>query len=203
MIRSIVYICMYTNNRISSKDTSLHSLFDTFSYSRDIFLRNSTADNSRLELVQFFAVGIHRLEFNFTVTILSTTTRLFCILAVYINRFGDGLFVSYLRSTNVSLYVELTKKTVNDDLKVKLTHTSDNGLSCFLICMCTEGRVLFCKFCKSLTQFALSCFCLRLDSQLDNWFRELHGLKDYRMLLITDCITSCGEFESDSGSDIT
>ena len=69
--------------------------------------------------------------------------------------------------------------------------------------MSVKSRILFCKFCKSLTKFALSCFCLRLDSQLDNWFRELHGLEDYWMLLITDCITSCGEFESDSCSNIT
>ena len=136
-------------------------------------------------------------------TILSTTTRLFSILAVYINRLGDCLFVSNLRCTNVSLNLELTKKTVNDDIQVKLTHTSDNGLSSFLICMSTECRVLLSKLSKCLTKFALSSFCLRLDRELDNWLRELHGLKDYRMLLVTDCITCCSEFESDRCSDIT
>ena len=203
MVRTIVYISMYADYRESAKDTGFHSLFDTFANSRDVFLRNSTTNNCGFELVQFFSVGIHRCKFNFTVTILSTTTGLFCILAVYINRFGDCFFVSNLRSTYVSLYLEFTKETVNDDIQMKLTHTSDNGLSCFLICMCTECRVFFCKFCKSFTKFSLSSFCLRLDSEFDNWFWEFHGLQDYRMLLLTDCITSCCEFESDSCSDIT
>ena len=194
---------MYTNYRESSEDTSFHSFLDTFANCRDVFLRNSTTNNCGFELVQFFSVGIHRLEFNFTVTILSTTTRLFSILAVYINSFGDCLFVSNLRSTYVSLNLKFTKETVNDDIQMKLTHTSDNSLSCFLICMSTECRVLLSKLSKCLTKFALSSFSLRLDSELDNWLRELHGLKDYRMLLVTDCITCCSEFESDCCSDIT
>jgi len=203
MVRTIVYISMYTNYRESSEDTSFHSFLDTFANCRDVLLRNSTTNNCGLELVQLFSIGIHRLEFNFTVTILSTTTRLFRILTVYINSFGDCLFVSNLRCTNVCLNLELTKKTVNDDIQVKLTHTSDNSLSCFLICMSTECRVLLSKLSKCLTKFALSSFSLRLDSELDNWLRELHGLKDYRMLLVTDCITCCSEFESDCCSDIT
>ena len=203
MVGTIVYVSIYTDYRESAKDTSFHSLFDTFANCRDVFLRNSTTNNCGFELVQFFSVGIHRLEFNFTVTILSTTTRLFCILTVYINSFGDCLFVSNLRSTYVSLNLKFTKETVNDDIQMKLTHTSDNGLSCFLICMCTECRVFLCKFCKSFTKFTLSSFSLRLDSQLDNWFWEFHGLQNYRMLFVTDCITCCCKFETDSCSDIT
>ena len=146
MVRTIVYICMYTNNWESSKDTSFHSFFDTFAYCRDVFLRNSTTNNCGFKLVQFFTVGIHRLEFNFTVTVLTTSTGLFCIFAVNVNCFCDGFFVSNLRSTNVSFYFEFTKQTVNDDIQMKLTHTSDNCLTSFLICMSTECRVFFSKF---------------------------------------------------------
>jgi len=44
---------------------------------------------------------------------------------------GEELFnlVSNLRCTNVCLNLELTEKTVNDDLKVKLTHTSADCLT--------------------------------------------------------------------------
>ena len=203
MIRSVVYICMNTDYREASQDTGFHSLFDTFAYSRDILFRNSSTDNGRLEFVNLFAVCIHRLEFNFTVTILSTSTRLFCIFAVDVCRFGNGLFVCNLRSTYVSLYFELTKQTVNDDFQMQLTHTSDNGLTSFLIGVCTEGRILLSQFCKGLAQFALACFCLRLDSQLDNRLRELHRLKDYRMLLVADGITCGGELESDCSCDVT
>ena len=159
--------------------------------------------NGRLKLEGFFTVGIHRSEDNFTVTILSTSTRLFCVLTVNVNFFGNSLFVSNLRCTYISFYLELTKQTVYDNFQMQLTHTSDNGLAGFLICMRTEGRVFFCKFCKSFAHFALSGFGLGLDSQLDNRLRELHRLQDYRMLLITDGITSCCEFESNSCCDIS
>ena len=203
MIRTVVYVCMNADYRESAQNTSFHSFFNTFTNCRDVFLRNSTTNNCGFELVQFFSVGIHRLEFNFTVTILSTTTRLFSIFAVDVYGFSNSLFVCNLRSTYVSLYFEFTKQTVNDDFQMQLTHTSDNGLTSFLIGVCTEGRILLSQFCKGLAQFALACFCLRLDSQLDNRFREFHRLKDYRMLVITDCITSCGEFETDCCSDIS
>ena len=78
-------------------------------------------------------------------TVLSTTTGLFCIFAVYVYFLGNSLFVCNLRCTNVSFYLELTKQTVNDDLQMKLTHTSNDSLTSFLIGMCTESRVLFCQ----------------------------------------------------------
>ena len=176
MVGSVVYVSMNTNYRESTKDTRLHSLFNTFAYSRDVLLRNSTTNYGRLKLVSLLCVSIHRLKFNFTMSVLSTSTRLFCIFAVYISRFGNGLFVSNLRCTYISLYLELTKQTVNDDLQMKLTHTSDDCLTSFLICMSTECRILFCKFCKSLTHLTLSSLGLRLDCELDNRLRELHGL---------------------------
>ena len=147
MVRTIVYICMYTKYRESSKDTSLCSFFDTFSDCWDVFLRNRTTDNGRLELKCFFAVRIHWLEFNFTVSVLSTTTGLLSIFVFLINRLCKCLFVSNLRSTYVSLYLEFTKQTVNDDLQMKLTHTGDDCLTGFLICMRTECRIFFRKFC--------------------------------------------------------
>src|SRR5699024_7792846 len=141
--------------------------------------------------------------FNFTRSVLSTSTGLFSVLAIYINRFCESFFVSNLRCTYISLYLEFTEKSVYDDFKMELTHTGDDGLSCLMVCMSTECRVFFCKFCKRFTKFALRSFCLRLDSKLDNRFREFHGFKDYRVLIVTDCISCCGEFESDRCSDIS
>ena len=50
----------------------------------------------------------------------------------------------------------------------------------------------------------MSCpaFGLRLDCDIDNGFRELHGLQDYRMLLVADGITGGGELEAYCCSDI-
>ena len=136
-------------------------------------------------------------------TVLSTTTRLLSILAIYINSLSDCFLVSNLRCTNVCLNLELTKQTVNNDLQMKLTHTSDDGLSSFLISVLTEGRILLSQLCKSLAHLLLSSLSLRLDSQLDNWLWELHRLKDYWMLLITDCITSSCDLETNSCCDIS
>ena len=203
MVRTIPYRSFYTKYREAAKNTSLCCFFDTFSNCWDVFLRNCTTDYSRLEDKCLFAVWIHRLEFNFTVSVLSTSTRLFCIFTVNINRCCKCLFVSNLRGTYICLYFEFTKQTVYDDIEVKLTHTCDDCLTSFLICMSTECRIFFCKFCKSFTHFTLVILCLRLDSEFDNRFREFHGLKDYRMLLITDCITRCSYFETNSCGDIS
>ena len=67
----------------------------------------------------------------------------------------------------------------------------------------TEGRILFCKLCKSLAHLVLSGFRLRLDGDVDNRLRELHGLQDNRMLLVADGITGRRRLEADSGSDIS
>ena len=77
------------------------------------------------------------------------------------------------------------------------------NFSCFCICMNTECRILFSKLCKSLAHLILSGFCLRLDCDIDNRLWEYHGLKDYRMLLVTDCITSRCGLEANSCCDIT
>ena len=203
MVGTIVYVSVNAEYRESAEDTCLSSLFDTFAYSRDVLFRDSTADNAGLKLEGFFAVRIHRSEVYLTVTVLTTTTRLFCILAVYIYSLCEGLFVSYLRSTYVSFNVELTKQTVYDNLQMELAHTSDDCLTSLFVCISTEGRILLCQFCKSLAHLVLTSFGLRLDSDVDNRLRELHGLQDYRMLLITDSITCGGELESDRCCDIT
>ena len=42
---------MNTYYRESTKNTSFHGFFNTFAYSRNVFLRNCTTDNSRIEFV--------------------------------------------------------------------------------------------------------------------------------------------------------
>ena len=137
-----------------------------------------------------------------TVSVLTTSAGLFCILAVYVYCLCKCLLVCYLRSAYVSFHVELAKQTVNDDFKMELAHTCDNRLSCLFVCVSTESRIFLCKFCKGLAHLILSCFCLRLNSDIDNRLREYHGFQDYRVLIVTDCITCRGELESDSCSDI-
>lgn len=70
-------------------------------------------------------------------TVLTTTTRLFCILAVYIYSLCEGLFVSYLRST--TLTSTWNSQTVYDNLQMELAHTSDDCLTSLFVCISTEG----------------------------------------------------------------
>ena len=135
-------------------------------------------------------------------TILSTSAGLLCIFVFLIHRFGKCLFISNLGSAHVSFHLKLTQKSVHDDFKMQLAHTCDDGLSRLLVRMGTEGRVFFCQFCQSLTHLTLSCLRLRLDCQLDNRFREFHGLKDNRMLIIANGITRGRKFESYCRRDI-
>ena len=147
MVRTIIYCSMDTKYRESAEDTSFSSFFDTFADSWDVFLRNSTTYDCRIELEEFFTIGIHWLKVNFTMTILTTTTGLFSIFAVYINGFCKCFFVCNLRCTNVCLYFEFTKQTVNNDFQMELAHTGNDCLACFLICMSSECRIFFSKFC--------------------------------------------------------
>ena len=203
MVRTIIYIRVNAYYRESSQNTGLHSFLDTFTDSRNVFLRNRTTDYCGFELEQFFSIGVHRLKFNFTVTVLSTSTRLFCIFAIHFHSLCKGLLVCYLRCTYVCFYLKFTKQTVNNNFQMQLTHTSNDRLTSLMIGVCTEGRVLLSQFCKRFAQFTLSSFCLRFDCQLDNRFRELHGFQDNRMLIITDRITGSSEFKSDRSSDIS
>ena len=203
MVGTIEYSSVNTQNWESTKDTGLGSLFDTCANSWDVLFRDCTTNYCGIKLEGLFCVCIHWLKVYFTVTVLTTTTRLFCILAVYINGLCKGLFVSNLWSANVRFNVELTKQTVYDDLQMKLAHTRDDSLTSLLVCLCTEGWILLCKFCQRLAHLALTSFGLWLDRDIDNWLREYHGFQDYRMLLITDGITSCCVLETNSCSDIS
>ena len=203
MVGTVIYIRINANYRESAKDTCMCCLLDSFADCRDIFLWNRTADNRRFKLEEFFAVCIHRRKFDFAVAILSTSTRLLRILGIHIDFLCDRLFVGNLRCADICLNLELAQKSVYDNLKMELTHTCDNCLSCLWIGVRTECRVFLCKLCKCLTHLALTCLCLRLDRELDNRLREFHRLQNYRMLIITDRIAGRCKLKSNCGSDIT
>ena len=136
-------------------------------------------------------------------TILTVTTGLTYETSFCADRLSDGLFVGNLRGTYVSLDLKLSEETVNDNVEVKLTHTGDDRLSCLLVCECTECRVFFSKFLKSHDHLLLGSSGLRLDSYFDNRLRELHGLEDDRMIIITERVTCCCVLQTNCSSDIT
>ena len=203
MVRTVVYIGMNAQHWESAEDTGLACFLDTFSDSRDVFLRNGTAHNGGSELEGFFRVCFHWREVNLTVTVLSTSAGLLRILAVNVNSLCKCLLVSNLRRAYVCLNVELTQQTVNNNVQVKLAHAGDNGLASLLICTYAEGWVLLSQLNQRVAHLILACLGLRLDSNIDNRLREFHGLQDNRILLITDGIAGGSHFKSNCCRDVT
>ena len=85
---------------------------------------------------------------------------------------------------------------------MELTHTSDDGLSCFFVCVCFEGWVFLSQFCKSNTHLFLTSFCLRLDCYTDNRFWEFHGFEDDWVFWITQGITGSNLLNTYCSCDI-
>ena len=135
-------------------------------------------------------------------TVLTLTTRLLSILVINVCLASNGLFVGYLRCAYVCLYLELTEKSVYDDLEVKLAHSGDDGLSGLLGSPCSESRVFFSQLSQRNTHLFLTCLSLRLDSELDNRLREFHGFEYYGELLVAESVTRSGIFQTDSRGDV-
>ena len=203
MIRAVVQVRMDADNRISAECAGLHCFLNTIINSRDIFLRDRAADRRVLELVEILAVRIHRCEDDLAVSVLAVTAGLLCILVLLIDFLGECLLVGNLRSTDISLNVELTHQSVDDNLQMKLAHAGDDRLARLRIRVLLECRVLFSQLCKCNAELLLASLCLRLDRELDDRLRELHGLEDNRMLLVAERIACRRELEADCCSDIT
>ena len=136
MVRTIIEFNTAVNNVVASYNTSLHSALDTGVNSRDIFFRNATTCDLVNEFVAFTCLV--RFESDLNVTVLTFTTGLTCILAIFVDGFCNCFFVGNLRLTYVSFNFEFTEKSVYDDFKVKLAHAGDDCLTCFFVCICLE-----------------------------------------------------------------
>ena len=76
---------------------------------------------------------VGRSDLNDDVGELTAATGLLLEYLAMLNRGGNSLLVVHLRSTLVDLHAELAAETVNDDVKVKLTHTADDGLAGLMV----------------------------------------------------------------------
>ena len=114
MIRTIPQGDLHVNDGITSQNTGLHSTLDTVVDSRDVFLRDSAANDGVDKLVTL--TRLIGLDLDLNVTILALTTGLTSVLGLLIGLLADGLTVSDLRCANVSLDLELTQQTVRNIL---------------------------------------------------------------------------------------
>src|SRR5699024_5394883 len=120
-----------------------------------------------------------------------------------LDRLLDGLAVRNLRSTNVCLDLELARHAVNQDVKVQLAHTADDGLAGLLVQLNGEGRVLLRQLLDGGAQLLLVRLGLRLDGHLDDRVREVHVLEDDRVSRVGQSVTGCGVLQADERVDVT
>ena len=92
MIRTIPQGDLDVNDRIACQNAGLHSTLDTVVDSRDVFLRDSAANDGVDELITL--TGLVRLDLDLDVTVLALTTRLTSVLGLLIGLLADGLTVS-------------------------------------------------------------------------------------------------------------
>ena len=117
---------------VACKDAVGHSLGKSFFYARNKFLRHVSTLDLFVEL-KTDNTFISRTDLDKNVSKLTTTTGLLLEHFLVLNGSGNGFLVVDLRSTLVDLEAELTAETVDDDVKVKLTHTADDGLACIRV----------------------------------------------------------------------
>ena len=189
--------------RITSQHTVLHSLLETFLYGRDEFLRNVTTLHLIDELQSTLEALVCRLHTNDDICELTTTSRLLFVNLAKLNRLRDSLLISNLRTALVTFNLELTTQTVDDDIQVKLTHTANNGLTCLLVCLYAESRILLGQLSQAHTQLIHVFLSLRLYCDTDNRFREFHRLQCDRMVFVAKRITCTDILETNTCSDIT
>ncbi len=116
--------------------------------------------------------------------------------------FANCLAVSNLRLADVSLDVKLALHAVDQNFKVKLTHTGDNCLAGFIIHAYTECRILFGQALQRGAHLFLVGFGLWLDGDRYRWFREGNVLEHNRVVRVTQGVTGGGAFKAHDCGDI-
>ncbi len=86
-----------TSTNGNQPDTRLHSALDTGVNSRDVFLRDSTADDGVDELVTLAGLVRRNTDLNVTVLALTTGLRAYFV-STSAHALADGLLVSNLRA---------------------------------------------------------------------------------------------------------
>ncbi|MNZ64962.1 hypothetical protein D3C78_831420 [compost metagenome] len=172
MVRTINDGSFNVYKREACKYAVFHLFFDTRKCRSDVLSRNRATDNFTFEFAT--STWLEGFKFNPHVTVLTTTTRLAYKFTFDASRCLERFAVSNLWFTHIGFYFELTTHTVDDDVQVKFTHTSQDSLACFFISMSTKSWILFSQLTESNAQFILVSFCFWFNSDFDNWIREVH-----------------------------
>ena len=204
MVSTVDQGCFHADHRVTGQNTKLHSVLNTSVDRRNVLARHATTGHLILKLVQFLAIQRQRLEGNLHLRELTGTTGLLLVGVVdLLNGLLNGLAVCNLRLTNVSFNLELTLHTVNDDVQVKLAHTTDFGLTGLFIQRHGEGGVLSGELLNCGRHLLLVALGLRLNRHEDHGSGEGHRLKHDRVCRIAQSITGSRVLQTDRRINVT
>ena len=204
MVSTVEQGCLHAHHRVASEDTELHGVLDTSIHRGDVLARHTATGDLVLELVQNLAIQGQGLEGDLHLCELTRTTGLLLVGVVdLLDCLLDGLAVSNLRLTNVSLNLELTLHTVNDDVQVQLTHTTNFGLTGFFVQRNGEGGVLSGKLLDSGGHLLLVTLGLGLDSHEDHGVGEGHRLENDRVCGVAQGVTGGGVLQTNRSVNVT
>mmetsp|Transcript_7328 Transcript_7328/g.11591 ORF Transcript_7328/g.11591 Transcript_7328/m.11591 type:complete len:647 (+) Transcript_7328:221-2161(+) len=190
-----------SSNNSLSKD-GLNSLLNT----RNVFLRNTSTLDVRSKLKvhgSFFLAELLGFEDDFDTCVLTRSSRLLLVCVVNLSSRCNGFTVRHLWCTDIALNVEFTFHTVNNDLKVKFTHTFDDGLSGLFVTRESERRIFCGKTNKSFRHFLLISLGLWFHSNFDDRLREFHLLQDYGLFLGAESLSGSSVFKTDKCNNVT
>ena len=186
---------------IAGEDTILHSILEALLDGGNELLGHITAldlvDESKTKLTL-----VCGLDADDDVGELTTATSLLLEDLAVLARALDSLAVGHLGLTLVALDLELTAETVENDVKVELTHALDDGLASLLVGVEAESRILLGELKESVGEFVHILSALWLDRDADDGLREVHRLESDRCILIAKSITSLDILKTDSSADV-
>src|SRR5690606_7580755 len=188
--------------RVASQRSVHHRRLKALLYGGDVFLGNDTTYNV-VHKLQAVLVVVTGTEFKHDVRKLTATTRLLLVYFLVLHRSRKGLLISHLWRTLVDLNLKLALQPVDDNLQVKLTHTTKNGLTRLLVGMNPQRGVFFDQLRNRHTQLVDIRLLLGLNSVADNRVREYHRLEHYLALFIAQRIAGLDVFKAHHGADIT
>ena len=196
MERTVDYSHLQVFYRIAGKHTVLHCGLEALLDRGDELLGDVTALNLVDKLEVALEAFVNRLYAYDDIGKLTATTGLLLEYLAEFNRLGDGFLVGYLRTALVTFYLELAAQTVDDDVKVKLTHTRDDSLTGFLVGLYTEGRVFLSKLLESYAKLVKVLLGLGLYGDTDHGIGEFHCLEHDRCVFCTKGITRADILET-------
>ena len=122
MIRSIVKCSLNAYYRISCQRSLLNAFLKSLLNCREVVLRNSAAYDYLLKYIRCLQVA-GWLEAHLDMSILSVSTGLFLMFALYVGVLADGLTESYLRFGKFHVYFVAFFELAYYDIKVLVAHT--------------------------------------------------------------------------------